>query len=85
MSISACSRRVVLVHRHGVADIGADIDVIDIDDVDFLEARFSRKRRDVLERQLVAGFDIDFARLDIDHVERGIAADQFLVGHGDLL
>ena len=33
--------------------------------------------------QLVAGFDIDFAGFDVDHVERAVAADQFLVGHGD--
>jgi hypothetical protein len=51
---------VVLVHRHRVADIGADIDVIDIDGDDLVEIRLTQNR-DVFERQLVARFDIDFA------------------------
>ena len=75
--------RVVLVHRHGVADVGADIDVIDIDGDDLLEVRPRAESAILSARQLVAGFDIDLAGLDIDHVERGIAADELLVGHGD--
>ena len=38
---------------------------------------------DIVGRQLVTGFDIDLARLRVDHVERAVAADELLVGHGD--
>ena len=74
----------VLVHRHGVADIGADGDAIDIDDVDLVEAGLGQLV-ELACGQLVAGFDIDFARFGIDHVERGVAAEQLLVGQQHLL
>ncbi len=51
---------VVLVHRHGVADIGADGDAIDIDHVDLVEIRF-RQMFEIGSGQLVARFHIDFA------------------------
>ena len=60
---------VVLVHRQGVADIGADRDAVDVDDFDFVEAGF-RQGCEIVGGQLVAGFDIDLARFGIDHVER---------------
>ena len=74
----------VLVHRHRVAEIGADGDAIDVDDIDLVEAGFDQLAK-IGFGQLVAGFDIDLARLRIDHVERGVAADQFVARQRDLL
>ena len=51
---------------------------------DFVEAGF-RQGRQIVGGQLVAGFDIDFAGFRIDHVERAEAADQFVLGEGDVL
>ena len=73
-----------LVHRHGVADVGADIDSIDVE---------NRKVRDVLGKQklkrflrdLVAGFDPDFAGLLVDHVDRDESPVDVLERHDDLL
>ena len=36
-------------------------------------------------RQLIAGFDINLARLDIDHVARVVAAEQVVVADDDRL
>ncbi len=75
---------VVLVHRHGVADVGTDGDAIDVDDVDLVETVFHQHRQ-IVGRQLVTGFDIDLARFGIDHIERRVTAEQFFIRHLDLL
>ena len=59
----------VLVHRHGVADIGADGDAIDVDHLDLMEAGFGQAL-EIFGGELIAGLDIDFAGLGIDHVQR---------------
>ena len=75
---------VVLVHRQRVAHIRACGDVVDVDDVDLVEARFVERGK-VRRRQLVAGFDINLARFRIDHVERRVPADEFIFRERDLL
>ena len=75
---------VVLVHRHGVADVGADIDSIDVK---------NRNVRDVLGKQefqrfisdLVAGFDPDLAGLLVDHVNRDESPVDVLERNDNLL
>ena len=75
---------VVLVHRQGVADIGAGGDAVDIDHFDFVEAGL-RQGRQIVGGEFVARLDIDLAGLGIDHVQRAEAADQFVFGEGDRL
>ncbi len=68
----------VLVHGKRVADVGTDIDVIDIehrqlDDADLFEALQE------LVRDLVAGLGPDLAGLLVDEILGDVLADQILV------
>ncbi len=65
----------VLVHAQGVAHVGADRDVVDVQHVDGAEALVGQglDRGDV---QLVAGFGVDFAVLEVDGVAGQVAAGQ---------
>ena len=72
--------RHVLVDHQRVADVGADIDVIDVEQRQFLVAGVDQDL-EVLLGDFFAGLDIDLARLRIDEVERDVMADQFLIGH----
>ena len=62
MSNSASSRVDVLVDGERVADVGADIDVVDVEHRDFVEAGLVERLR-ALVGDLVAGFGIDLAGL----------------------
>ncbi len=76
--------RHVLVDRERVADIGADLDVIDVEDREFLEARLVEHLKRLLG-DFLAGLDVDFAGLGVDEVLADIMAEQFLVGHAQRL
>ena len=72
--------RHVFVDDERIADIGADIDVIDVEDRQFLEGdlvdHFERLVGDFL-----AGLDIDFAGFRIDQVLADVVADQLVIRH----
>ncbi len=72
--------RHVLVDAERVADIGADIDVIDVEQRQFLVAGVDQNLQ-VLFGDLLAGLGEDFAGLAVDQVLGEVMADQFLVGH----
>ena len=72
--------RHVLVDGERVADVGADIDMVDVEQRQFLVARLVQ-RLEVLFGDLLAGFRIDLAGLGIDQIFRDVLADQLLVGH----
>ncbi len=71
--------RHVLVGVERVADVGADIDVVDVEQRQFLVALLV----ETLERllgDLLAGFGVDFSGLRIHEVFREIVADQLFIG-----
>ena len=72
--------RQVLVNSKRVADIGADIDVIDVEHRDFLVSGLI-EGLEHLVGDLGAGFGIDLAGLHVDEVLGDVMADEFLVGH----
>ena len=72
--------RHVLVDRQRVADIGADIDVIDVEERQFLVAGVVQRLQRLLG-DLLAGLGVDFAGLRVDEVFGDVMADQFLIGH----
>ncbi len=74
--------RHVLVDAERVADIGADIDMIDVEQRQFLVAGVDQNLQ-VLLGDLLAGFREDFAGLAVDQVLGDVMADQFLVGHAE--
>jgi hypothetical protein len=93
MSISACSRFIVLVRGHRVADVGADIDAIDVQHRDLGDALIQQHlQRAALDLavavqfpgQLVAGLDPDLAGFLVDDVLRDEAAEDVVEGHQQL-
>ena len=76
--------RHVLVDRQRVADVGADVDVVDVEDREFLVARLVEHFSDLLG-DLLAGLGVDLAGLRVDEVLGDVVADQFLVGHAQRL
>ena len=68
----------VLVHRQSVADIGADIDAVDIKHLDIVEPRF-RQGAEIVGGQFVTGLDIDLTGLGIDQIQRAVAADHLVL------
>ena len=83
----------VLIRRHGVTHVGADVDVVDVEKWDLGDARVDQLFRCtaderavfiVLERQLVARFDIDRAGFFVDDVTRGEFASDVTEGQQQL-
>ena len=83
----------VLVNRHGVADVGADIDVVDVEDRQFGDALVEQNLQAaalhfavlvVFHRQFVAGFCPDLAGFFVDDVFRDIHAQDLIEGHQQL-
>ena len=83
----------VLVGRHGVADVGADGDVVDVEHRDLGEAgiqqRLERAARDVAVAvhgpgELIARLGVDRAVLLVDEVLGDVAAHDVVEGHEDL-
>ena len=72
--------RHVLVDIEGVANIGADIDVVDVEDRNFRVAGLVQ-RFEHLIGNLGAGFRVDFTGLRIDQIFCQIVTDQLVVGH----
>ena len=70
--------RHVLVGVQRVADVGADIDVVDVEQRQFLVALLVERLQRLLG-DFLAGLGVDFAGLRIDEVLGEIVADQFLV------
>ena len=76
--------RHVLVDVERVADVGADIDVVDVEHREFLVPRLVEGLEQLLG-DLAAGLDVDFAGLGVDEVLGDVVADQLLVGHAQRL
>ena len=86
----------VLVRRHRVADVGADVDVVDVQHRNvgdaLIQQHLERAALDaavavVFHRQLVTGLDPDLAGFLVDDVLGDIAADDLVERHqklGDL-
>ena len=74
----------VLVDRQRVADVAADIDVVDVEDLDFLAAGLEQNLQRLFV-DLVAGLEEDLAGLVVDDVLGEVAAEQVLVGRLDRL
>ena len=73
----------VLVDRERVADEGADIDVVDVEDRDLFEAELLQRLEQLL-LDLLARLAVDLAGLQIDDVLRQIAAVKVLVADEQL-
>ncbi|GJE72800.1 hypothetical protein CHKEEEPN_4361 [Methylorubrum podarium] len=69
----------ILVDRQGVADVGADIDVVDVEHRDLGDADVV-ERLEKLLRDLVAGLGPDLAGLAVDEILGDVLADEILVG-----
>ena len=67
-----------------VADVGADIDVVDVEQRQFLVAGLVEDL-EVLLGDLLAGLDVDLAGLRVDEVLADVVADQLLVGDAQRL
>ena len=76
--------RHVLVDRERVADIGADVDVVDVEQRQFLVAGLDQNLQ-VLLVDLLAGLHVDLAGLAVGQILGDVMADQFLVGHAQVL
>src|SRR5476651_601269 len=70
--------RHVLVGVQRVADVGADIDVVDVEQRQFLVALLVERLQRLLG-DFLAGFGVDFTGLRIDEVFGKVVADQFLI------
>ena len=68
----------VLVDRQRVADVGADIDVVDVEHRQLGDADILERLQELLG-DLVAGLGPDLARLRVDEVLGDVLADQILV------
>src|SRR3546814_12497635 len=66
-----------LVGHQRVADPGADIDMVNVEQLDFLDLRLV-ELFEVLGTDLVAGLDVELAGLLVDEVERRIADENLL-------
>ena len=84
----------VLVDGQRVADVSADIDVVDVEDVDLVGAELHQLDQIALllaglgvdgHFKLVAGFEIDLARLRVDDVLGDVGTDEVLFRHADRL
>ena len=76
--------RDVLVDVERIADVGADIDVVDVEQRQLLVAGLVQ-RLQILLGDLLARFRVDLAGLRVDEVFRDVMTDQLLVGHAQRL
>ena len=83
----------VLVRRHGVANIGTDVDAVDVENRNICDPGIKQilKRTPgdfailaVLQRQLIARLDIDRASFLVDDIARHEFADDMLEGNQEL-
>ena len=72
--------RHVLVNAERIADVGADIDVIHVEQRQLLVTGFV-EHLEVLLADLLARFRVDLAGLGIDQVFGHVVTDQLLIGH----
>ena len=72
--------RHVLVDRERIADVGADIHVIDVEQRQFLVAGLDQDL-EVLLGDFLAGLHVDFAGAAIGQILGNVVADQFVIGH----
>ena len=72
----------ILVRRHRVADIRTDIDVVNVQQSDFVDLVFLQRLQQIFGNFLTR-FDQNFTGLDVDHVFRKVAPDQFFFGNAD--
>ena len=76
--------RHVLVDRERIADVSADIHMIDVEQRQFLVAGLDQNL-EVLLGDFLAGLHVDFAGAAVGQIFRNVMADQFLVGHAKVL
>jgi hypothetical protein len=82
MSISASSRVRVLVDVQRVADVGPDVDMVDVEHRQLVDARVRAACRSRLAVSFVAGFGVDFAGASrLTRSSATILADEVLVRH----
>src|SRR5579859_6912000 len=74
--------RHVLVDRERVADVGADIDMVDVEERQLLVALLVEEFQ-ILLGDLLAGFGVDLAGLRVDQVLGDVVTDQLLVGEAE--
>src|SRR5216684_3168640 len=74
--------RHVLFDMERIADIGADVDVVDVEHRDFPVALLMQRLEHLLG-DLGAGLRVDFAGLHVDEVFGDVVPDQFLVGNAE--
>src|SRR5215831_20855216 len=72
--------RHILLDMERIADIGADVDVIDVEHRDFPVALVMQDFEHLLG-DLGASLGVDFAGLHVDEIFGDVAPDQFLVGN----
>src|SRR5262249_50997353 len=72
--------RHVLVDRERVADVSADVNVVDVEQRQFLVAGLDQNL-EILLGDLLAGFHVDFARAAVCQILGNIVTDQFVIGH----
>src|SRR5262245_12761455 len=76
--------RHVLVDIERVADIGADIDMVDVEQRQLLVAGLDQ-HLEILLGDLLAGLGEDFTGLRVDQILGDVMSDQLLVGHAQRL
>src|SRR5690606_36514754 len=74
----------VLVGHKGVADVGADVHMVDIEEIDLVETRVEQNLERLLVN-LVAGFEENLAGFHVDHVLGEIHAEQIFFRRADRL
>ena len=67
-----------------VADVGADIDVVDVEQRQFLVAGLDQDL-EILLGDLLAGFHVDFAGAAIGKIFGDVVTDELVVGHAQRL
>ena len=72
--------RHVLVDRQSIADVGADVHVIDVEQRQFLVAGLD-KDLEILLCDFLAGLHVDFAGPAIGQILGNVVADQFVIRH----
>src|SRR5690606_10026078 len=76
--------RLVLVHGQRVAQVCADGDVVDIEDRQLVKAEVDKLSQQLLV-DLIAGFSVDFAGLEVDDVLGNVGAEEVSVDREQML